>query len=109
VLGFLNTKVALLIIKLLNPTLNQNVNDTLSLPFPNTDKDNVKNYVKQNIALSRADWDSFETSWDFAHHPLIEYNLPLAAFGDTREINKLTHEGIIADMNSLDSHEFIYK
>ena len=27
--------------------------------------------VKSSIALSKADWDSFETSWDFAKHPLI--------------------------------------
>mgnify|MGYP006359844399 CR=1 FL=1 len=27
--------------------------------------------VNENILLSRNDWDSFETSWDFKKHPLI--------------------------------------
>ena len=27
--------------------------------------------TENNIVLSKADWDSFETSWDFKKHPLI--------------------------------------
>src|SRR5690606_5767759 len=29
--------------------------------------------VVQNISLSKTDWDSFETSWDFQEHPLLTY------------------------------------
>ena len=29
--------------------------------------------VKENVELAKEDWDSFETSWDFTTHPLIEY------------------------------------
>lgn len=29
------------------------------------------NIVKANIDLSKSDWDSFETSWDFAANPLV--------------------------------------
>ena len=28
--------------------------------------------VKENITLTKRDWDSFETSWDFEEHPLIK-------------------------------------
>jgi len=31
----------------------------------------IDNLVQENIALSKADWDSFETSWDFEGHPLV--------------------------------------
>ena len=31
----------------------------------------VDDFVKENISLSKCDWDSFETSWDFQHHPLL--------------------------------------
>jgi hypothetical protein len=31
----------------------------------------IDDIVAQNIAISRADWDAFETSWDFKRHPLI--------------------------------------
>ena len=27
--------------------------------------------VEENVFLSKTDWDSFETSWDFERHPLI--------------------------------------
>ncbi|MDT3699415.1 MAG: Eco57I restriction-modification methylase domain-containing protein [Thermincola sp.] len=72
VLGFLNTKVAQVLIKLLNPTLNQNVNDTLSLPFDcGKSRKSVEAIVTECISISRTDWDSFETSWDFKTHPLV--------------------------------------
>lgn len=29
--------------------------------------------VKENIELSKYDWDSFETSWDFLYHPLLRH------------------------------------
>ena len=28
-------------------------------------------FSKGNIELSKIDWDSYETSWDFKKHPLI--------------------------------------
>jgi hypothetical protein len=31
----------------------------------------ITGIVKNNITLSRCDWDSFETSWDFSVHPLV--------------------------------------
>ena len=31
----------------------------------------INSLVEQNISLSKSDWDSFETSWDFKKHPLI--------------------------------------
>jgi hypothetical protein len=39
----------------------------------------VNEIVSSNIALSRADWDAFETSWDFKRHPLINGERSLAA------------------------------
>jgi hypothetical protein len=38
----------------------------------------VEELVSKNISLSRADWDSFETSWDFKRHPLINGEPTLA-------------------------------
>ena len=31
----------------------------------------VTQYVTNSISVSKSDWDSFETSWDFQQHPLI--------------------------------------
>lgn len=73
-LGFLNTNIAQYYLSLLNPTLNLNVTNVSSLPIllDNTKKDEVIQLVEQNIQISKKDWDSFETSWDFKKHPLIE-------------------------------------
>ena len=73
VLGFLNTNVSQYISSVINPTLNQNVNNTLDEPYYLSEKDRqrINEIVENNIDISRTDWDSFETSWDFKKHPLI--------------------------------------
>ena len=70
VLAFLNTKVSKYISKIINPTLNQNVNDTLRLPYYGF-SEKASNCASKCIEISKIDWDSFETSWDFQHHPLL--------------------------------------
>ena len=76
ILGYLNSKFSQEIIALLNPTLNTNISDITAQPLyygklPEQE-DMVINLVSQNISLSKADWDSFETSWDFTRHPFIK-------------------------------------
>lgn len=76
ILGYLNSKFSQEIIALLNPTLNTNISDITAQPLyygklPEQE-DMVINLVSQNIALSKEDWDSFETSWDFTRHPFIK-------------------------------------
>ena len=34
----------------------------------------VENICQVNIKISKQDWDSFETSWDFTVHPLVKNN-----------------------------------
>jgi hypothetical protein len=70
VLAFLNSKVANFLSNIINPTLNQNVNDTLRLPYCGG-SDQIEQLTSNAILISQNDWDSFETSWDFQHHPLI--------------------------------------
>lgn len=76
ILGYLNSKFSQEIIALLNPTLNTNISDITAQPLyygkSPEQEDMVINLVSQNIALSKADWDSFETSWDFTRHPFIK-------------------------------------
>ncbi len=75
ILGYLNSKFSQEIIALLNPTLNTNISDITSQPLcygKLPEQDNcVIDLVKNNIAISKNDWDAFETSWDFQHHPLL--------------------------------------
>ena len=41
------------------------------LPLMTDKTENIKEETELNIDLSKADWDSYETSWDFKKHPLI--------------------------------------
>ncbi|WP_337017100.1 BREX-1 system adenine-specific DNA-methyltransferase PglX [Oceanobacillus massiliensis] len=74
-LAFLCTKVAFEFRKLLNPTMNINIKDIEKLPFLSNDikekESLIENLAKENIDISKKDWDSYETSWNFEQHPLI--------------------------------------
>ena len=70
-LALLNSKVTNSIIAVLNPTMNIVINDICSVPVIFADIDNVETISNKNIKLSKEDWNSFETSWDFKKHPLI--------------------------------------
>ena len=72
-LGFLNSVVALFSLNVLNPTLNFTAGNIASLPLIiSINKKIIDSIVNENIVLSKSDWDSFETSWDFKTHPLIK-------------------------------------
>ncbi|MGB4626627.1 MAG: BREX-1 system adenine-specific DNA-methyltransferase PglX, partial [Erysipelotrichaceae bacterium] len=72
-LGLLNSKVALKILVLLAPTINFQSGDISRIPVLSevNNNSNIISKVKINIELTKIDWDSFETSWDFTCHPLI--------------------------------------
>ena len=73
VLGYLNTNIFNYYVKLINPTISTGVNVVKKIPIIVEEKikPEVNQFVQENIALSKADWDSFETSWDFERHPLV--------------------------------------
>ena len=75
VLGFLNSKVSQALLRIINPTMNNNIKDILNMPFINSVifSPCVECLVQHNISISKQDWDSFETSWDFVTHPFITY------------------------------------
>ena len=72
-LAFFNSAVAHFYFKLLNPTITLQVKDVKNVPLIIAQKKlpNVSGITKENVAISEADWDSFETSWDFKRNPLV--------------------------------------
>ena len=72
-LGFLNSKPAQVYASMLSPTLNTNAGDIARIPFVFSAawKKQIDSIVSKCIDSSIADWDSFETSWNFRKHPLI--------------------------------------
>ena len=73
-LGLLNSRVYLSIVLLLNPTMNFQVKDVRSIPIMLKETNRVNALVKETVSVSKCDWDSFETSWDFKEHPLIRWS-----------------------------------
>ncbi|WP_432629313.1 BREX-1 system adenine-specific DNA-methyltransferase PglX [Brotaphodocola sp.] len=72
VLGYLNTPIISTILEILSPTLDCNPGTVSRLPYINYVKnEDIIIGVTDCIMSSKQDWDSFETSWDFQHHPLV--------------------------------------
>lgn len=74
VLGCLNNSISLYILSVINPTINTGAGTVRKIPllFNEYYKNEIDSLVQQNIDLSKSDWDSFETSWDFQTHPLLK-------------------------------------
>lgn len=72
VLGFLTSKVSWSILTSLNPTLNFQTNDVLSLPFNSSDTKKAVSITKDLANYSKMDWDAYETSWEFTDLPLFQ-------------------------------------
>ena len=71
--GFLNSNVCGSILKMISPTMNYEAGHIASMPIITSSEQevNVQRVVDSNIEISKKDWDSFETSWDFKIHPLV--------------------------------------
>ena len=76
-LAFTNSCVAQAMLGIFNPTINVQSGNvaSLSLIKITEDKYQVDELTKQCISISKLDWDSFETSWDFCSHPLLIHGL----------------------------------
>lgn len=73
IMAILNTNIARVIFKMLNPTVNLQVGDFNLFPVI-IDKDNyseIISIVKENISIVKDDWDLSELSWDFKRHFLV--------------------------------------
>lgn len=72
-LGLCNSCFAQTCLRFLSPTLNYETGHIAAIPVIRDEGrvPEVDMNVKKCISLSKADWDSFETSWDFRKHPLL--------------------------------------
>ena len=78
VLAFLNSIVSTYYLRALSPTLNFEAGDVGKLPVLTLDATSQLQLIvaTEDIwKLSRADWDNFETSWDFRDQPLMRPGL----------------------------------
>lgn len=76
-LALLNSRVVTKILDIISPTLNFNENHIAAIPVIVCEERKQREIgfvTDECISLSQSDWDSFETSWDFAEHPLVKWS-----------------------------------
>ena len=79
-LALLNSRVVTKILDIISPTLNFNENHIAAIPVIVCEERKQREIgfvTDECISLSQSDWDSFETSWDFAEHPLVKWSREL--------------------------------
>jgi len=74
--SFLNSAISMNFLKFLSPTLTFGPEQIKRLPLifskSSKMKEKIDNLVQQNIDISKEEWDSRETSWDFEKLSLID-------------------------------------
>ncbi|MCL4576533.1 restriction endonuclease [Fusobacterium nucleatum YWH7199] len=72
IIGFLNSKISHKILTFFSPTLNFEVGHISNIPIITKENSLIENLVQENINISKEEWDSRETSWDFEKLSLID-------------------------------------
>ena len=76
-LGLLNTKFVYDVLALINPTINCSTGVVNTIPVVENTNEIIESNVLDNIAISKLDWDSHETTWDFKTNELYRLALGL--------------------------------
>ena len=80
IIGFLNSKISHRILAFLSSTLNFEVGHISNIPIIKKENTLVEKLVEENLNISKEEWDSRETSWDFEKISLIDGEDLKAAF-----------------------------
>lgn len=75
ILGIMGTKISNFIFNMLNPTVNLQVGDFNNFPVIENEqiKPKVISIVDDCIKISKYDWNTFETAWDFKVSSLVNF------------------------------------
>lgn len=88
-IGYLNTNVVNYLADILNPSMHFKLNDYERIPYVLGGPLDVVFICNDNIKLSKKDWDSFESSWDFKRSPLLE-SLTEPSYEEQVEMDNVT-------------------
>lgn len=76
-LGLLNSNTTMTVMEYLAPTVNYGPEQISKIPLLVQEVSTVNALVENNIHISKFDWDSFESSWNFTEHPLVRLSKDL--------------------------------
>lgn len=71
IVAFLNSVVAKYLLGMLAPTMDFKLGHILNLPLVATSEERSTKLATGAIIAAKADWDAYETSWNFASSPLL--------------------------------------
>lgn len=76
ILSLLNSNVSVKMLNMLNPTITTQVGNLKDIPYIFDEKmlEKINKLAKENIEISKKDWDNKETSWDFEKNILLRRN-----------------------------------
>ena len=117
ILAYTNTKIFNYLLKILgSSTITLESGEVEKAPFIDISNEKVSAVAEECVKISKLDWDSFETSWDFEKHPLLN-NLNLKEsygllkqkfenrFLNLKELEKEINEIFIENYNLYDEFE----
>ena len=99
VLAFLNIKLSRELLKAINPTVNANPGDIGQIPLIKSSErqQDIADLCDNCVRISKLDWDSHETSWDFLRNPLWEQQLDTILY-DMQDRGALSENATIDDI-----------
>lgn len=103
-LGLLNSKVHASLGKILNPTVNSNPGDIGKIPLPFSEI-KCTELVQRLIEISDADWDSYETSWNFRAFPmLLELNESISRVDQCYQLMRKKWQQTFTEMQHIEEN-----
>ena len=104
-MGLLNSNVFAYYKSILCPSLDYHSGDVARMPVKISTEiqTEVLKLVRENVELARADWDSYEFSWDFQKHPLLKGTSIKEAFKEWDALCKSRAERLVANEKKLNS------
>jgi hypothetical protein len=102
VAAFLCSNASPILLRTINPTLNINLEDVQSLPFQisGTAKQAAEVIAQECLSIARSDWNSSETSWDFASLPVLQHKV--ATLRESQQAADVEYQGRFTRMKQLE-------
>jgi hypothetical protein len=73
IIGYLNSNIVSIVMRVLSPTLNFNAGDLKKIPINKFNDKEYDDIINESIEISKKDWNSRETSLDFSKNELLKH------------------------------------
>ncbi|BBM51132.1 hypothetical protein JMUB3935_0082 [Leptotrichia trevisanii] len=111
ILGLLSTKISGYIFKILNPTIHLQIGNFSNFPVIENEqiKPKVISIVDDCIKISKYDWNTFETAWDFKVSPLVNFERYIENYNLEDEENSENRKVFSSSIKTIEEAYSQYK